>query len=339
MNKGKKSNSKRKNKGVLKGISKNYWAISTVILAILLIAILSTSGTAKIGPDKAGELVLNFANENGASAELIEVTEEAQFYSVLLKIQGQEVPVRITKDGSNLVPSLIPLNSDGNDEVSPTPTQQQAPEVVKSDKPDVELYVMSICPYGTQMEKGILPVIDLLGDKIDFEIKFVSYAMHDIKEINENTVQYCVQKHAPEKLNEYLYCYLEENSAEVWDACIDAKGIDRSTIEACIDNTNEEFGILDLYEDRSTWSGGRYPQYPIHAEDNTRYGVRGSPTLVINGAQVSSSRDSASILSTICAAFNTAPKECSTAVSSAPPSPGFGFTEGTAGATAAAQCA
>ncbi|MBU3941884.1 MAG: hypothetical protein KKF74_03150, partial [Nanoarchaeota archaeon] len=47
----------------------------------------------------------------------------------------------------------------------------------KKDKPEVELFVMSHCPYGTQIEKGMLPVARLLGDKIDFNIRFCSYAM------------------------------------------------------------------------------------------------------------------------------------------------------------------
>ena len=36
--------------------------------------------------------------------------------------------------------------------------------------PEVELFIMSHCPYGTQTMKGIVPVVELLGDKIDFEL-------------------------------------------------------------------------------------------------------------------------------------------------------------------------
>jgi len=49
---------------------------------------------------------------------------------------------------------------------------------------------MSYCPYGTQIEKGILPVINALGNKIKFSLKFVDYAMHGKKEIDENSRQY-----------------------------------------------------------------------------------------------------------------------------------------------------
>ena len=70
---------------------------------------------------------------------------------------------------------------------------------------------------------------------------------------------------------------------------------------------------------------------------NDKYGIGGSPTLVINGAQANSGRDSVSYLRTICAAFNDAPEACNTELSSAQPSPGFGY-ETTSGSTTTAQC-
>ena len=54
----------------------------------------------------------------------------------------------------------------------------------------VELFVMSHCPYGVQMEKGILPVLKLLDTRIDFSLKFVDYAMHGKTELDEQTRQY-----------------------------------------------------------------------------------------------------------------------------------------------------
>jgi len=74
----------------------------------------------------------------------------------------------------------------------------------KKDVPEVELFVMSHCPYGTQMEKGILPVVELLGDKIDFKIRFVYYAMHGEKEVNEEARQYCIQKEQKDKFISYF---------------------------------------------------------------------------------------------------------------------------------------
>ncbi|MDP6641377.1 MAG: thioredoxin domain-containing protein [Nitrososphaerales archaeon] len=115
-------------KKVMKTLSKNYWAISTVVLAILLIAVLATGGLGgtKVSADEAGQKVLEFANNQGANAELVEVNKDGSFYEVILTIQGQEVPVYVTKDGENLVPQLIPLSTDETQaptQQAPTPTQ------------------------------------------------------------------------------------------------------------------------------------------------------------------------------------------------------------------------
>ena len=88
--------------------------------------------------------------------------------------------------------------------------QASAAEVKKNDKPTVELFVMSHCPYGTQIEKGIIPAIEALGDKVDFNLKFCSYAMHGEQELREELNQYCIQKEQKDKLLPYLKCFLKE---------------------------------------------------------------------------------------------------------------------------------
>jgi hypothetical protein len=57
--------------------------------------------------------------------------------------------------------------------------------------------------------------------------------------------------------------------------------------------------------------------------------------LVINGETISSARDSASLLKTICSAFTTQPAECQAQLSSATPAAGFGTATDNSGAAAA----
>ena len=40
-------------------------------------------------------------------------------------------------------------------------------------KPDVELFVMSYCPYGVQAEQELLPFLETYGDTIDFKLRFI----------------------------------------------------------------------------------------------------------------------------------------------------------------------
>ena len=53
-------------------------------------------------------------------------------------------------------------------------------------------------------------------------------------------------------------------------------------------------------------------------------GISGSPTFVINGAQVQVSRSPEAVKAAICNAFTTAPSECSQTLSTAQASPSFG---------------
>jgi sulfur relay (sulfurtransferase) DsrF/TusC family protein len=203
----------------------------------------------------------------------------------------------------------------------------------KVDVPKVELFIMSHCPYGTQMEKGMLPVAKLLGDKIDFQLKFVNYAMHDEKEVVEQANQYCIEKeYGKAKLLDYVECFLsgKSGSAEEGKTCMNKLSISETKISSCFDTADKEFSLLDNVKNKA----GRFPAFNIHAEDNVKYGVKGSPHLVVNGAQPSAGRDSASILNVICSTFKEKPAECSETLSSTPPSPGFGY-EGSGSATAA----
>ncbi len=199
----------------------------------------------------------------------------------------------------------------------------------KVTKPEVELFVMSHCPYGTQIVKGMIPVMETLGDKADIQVKFVNYAMHGKVELDEQLNQYCIQEEFPDEYVDYLKCFLQEGDT---DSCLDEIGIDEDALQECIEETDEEYKVTELFEDQGSWRGGRFPQFNIHDMENQEYGVQGSPTLVINGEVASAGRDPASLLAAICSTYADAPDECSSQLSSETPSPGFGFDPSASGA-------
>jgi hypothetical protein len=318
---------------------KNPWIVSTFVLGILIIVILITnySGiTGKIiSEQEAGQAILNFANAQGLDASVVSTEKSGNFYLVTLSISGSEVPVYITKDGKYFTSSLIPLTAeeDTTDTTDTTPTTVDVP---KTDKPVVDLFVMSYCPYGTQAEKGILPAVELLGDKIDFNLRFVYYAMHPTSgEVEENLRQYCIQKTQESKLNDYLTCFLDKGDSA---SCLTDAGINKVSLNSCVASADKEFEISKNKNDTSLWLNGNYPLFNVDKALNEQYKIGGSPTLVINGVQVSSARDPASYLKSICAAFSegSIPEECSQQLSTTAYSAGFGYTA--SGSTTAAQC-
>lgn len=324
----------------------NIWMAVSGILGLLLIISFFTGGfgnsddsttVAPLTAQEAGDKALGFINENilagQGEAELQSVEEDSDLYQIKLSIQGQEYNSYVTKDGKLLFPSAVDMEAVTEQmqeaEVSEDAIEKEpsVPEVAKKEKPEVELFVMSHCPFGTQIEKGFLPVAQLLGDKIDYEVKFVYYAMHGKKELDEQLLQYCIQKEQKDKYVDYLGCFLKEGDTE---ACIAETDIDKDLADKCIAEIDEEYKVTENYEDESTWLSGRFPLWDIHKEENQKYGISGSPSLVVNGQQVSSGRDAASLLTVICAGFEEAPEECSQEITAAAPSPGFGYEPGTA---------
>ncbi|MFH1832937.1 MAG: hypothetical protein ABH816_02085 [Candidatus Levyibacteriota bacterium] len=228
----------------------------------------------------------------------------------------------ITKDGALLFSSGIKVADLGKTAVQGAQASQAAQKPVpKNDKPVIELFVMSYCPYGTQMEKGILPVLDALGQKINFALKFVSYAMHGEKEIDENLKQYCIEKNQPSELNNYLKCFLQSGNTNDCNS-----NLDLTTINNCVAQTDSQFKIKEKFNDKNSWSNSQFPPFDVNKNDNTKYGVQGSPTLVINGVTSNSSRDPQGLLEAICSAFTNSPSECNNKLPTDEPAPGFGDT-------------
>ncbi len=193
----------------------------------------------------------------------------------------------------------------------------------KLEKPTVELFVMSHCPFGTQIEKGMLPVVELLGDKIDFIVKFCTYAMHGKTELDEQLTQYCIQKDSNDKYIPYMKCFLESGKTA---ECLTEAGLVSEKLSVCISETDLAYKVTENFNDESTWLSGRFPLFDVHKEDNDKYGISGSPGLVINGVVARTGRDSASLLAAVCVGFEDKPEECGQQLSSTAPSPGFGFS-------------
>jgi len=326
-------------KDYLVRMRENPWIVSTIVLGLVLVGVLlfgfkgGVTGNVVSSAD-AGQNLVDFISSRGTdNVEVLSVEREDSLYLAKVSVEGQVVPVYVTLDGKYAITSPIPLTTTNADN-SKSDSQPPQTNVPKSDKPKVELFVMSYCPYGTQIEKGIIPVLKTLKDKIDFELKFVNYAMHPSQgEVEENTRQYCIQKEQSDKFLDYLECFLGDGDS---DKCLTEAKINKAKLDACYSKTDKEFDITKNLEDRSSWTSGRFPQFLINDEDNKKYGVRGSPTLIINGVQASSGRDSNALLSTICSAFNDAPEECDTEFESGTPSPGFGWD--TTSSNNLAQC-
>lgn len=306
----------------------NKWMLATYILTVVCLILIVLLVSDKIGLTgnvvSEGDMksrITSFLNNEllpDGGAELTDLTRESGIYVATITANGQEVPLYFTYDGNFISPGRELYKLESLD-VSSNDTQVSTPKnITKSDKPIVELFVMTYCPYGTQAEKGILPVINLLKDKANIKIRFVHYFMHGDQEEKETYAQVCIREEQSAKFNSYLSCFLEAgNSTE----CLSKAGVDKISLATCIEKNAK------LY-------------YDIDSKASKEYGVQGSPTLVINGVQADFyPRSPANALLTICSAFteNKIPSACNTStLSTENPSPGFG--SGTTTASTDASC-
>lgn len=298
----------------------------------------------KLTVEEAKTLATDFINTNlmqpGSEATIEDPVLEGGLYKLKVVLpDNRTVDAYMTVDGKQFFPQVISMAEFGKDATttdSATNDEQGATDskpVTKSAKPKVEAFVMSHCPYGTQIEKGLIPAVKALGKDIDFKIKFVNYAMHGKKEIDEQLAQYCIQEEQNDKFLNYLTCFLKDGQSA---SCLKTAGVNEAKMKTCIDATDKKFAINKNFEDKSTWLG-QFPPFNTDKDLNEKYGVQGSPTLVINGSQSEAGRDSASLLKAMCDAMEKPSKACSTKLSSASPAPGFGEGTDTSGG-AAADC-
>ncbi len=322
----------------LKKLRSNPWIIAAIVLTILVLALVFNNFfmTGKVvSADEIGNNLLNFYQSNGVTGLTLDsVTEVSGVYQINFLYQGNIVPIYSTKDGK-LIGSLSVLpEANSSDNSGATQTQ----DIPKSDKPLVELFVMSYCPYGTQAEKGIIPAIQALGDSVDFKLRFVYYAMHPTYgEVEENLRQYCIQEEQSDKFLDYLTCFLDAGDSE---SCLSSAGIDQNKLDTCTQRVDQKYNVIANLNDKSSWLSGSYPLFNIDKDLNEKYGVQGSPTLVINGQVVENARDPESYLTVICSAFSegTAPVACSTQLSTTAYSSGFGWDGSAPSSSASATC-
>lgn len=319
------------------------------VLGILLGAFfLNNSMQVSMAPEKAGQKAVEWISDyftsqgEAVNVELINATEtEEGVYELLIKLSGAEGEVEqsfyISKDGTLFgdVRAAIPT---GRVIEFQTMTEEEEEEVstgiTKSDRPNVKLFIMSYCPYGLQAQKAYMPVYDLLKEKADITVNFVDYAMHGKQEIDENLRQYCIQLEQENKYSAYAICFATSSSGD-YEGCLASTGIDIVKMSNCIERIDAEYNITNMYNDKDTWASGYYPLFNVEADLNTLYGVRGSPTFVINDQVVSLTRSPEAIKEAICSAFNTPPEECEQVLSETATSAGFG---GGTGSNTNAQC-
>ena len=172
------------------------------------------------------------------------------------------------------------------------------------EKASLDFYVMSQCPYGTQVMDAIAPVVKQLGGALDFEVNYIASdsgngefnSLHGANEVKGDIVQLCAVKYNPDKYMDMIVCQ-DKNAGAIpdnWEKCATDNGLDAEKIKACYEG-DEGKQLLSASIKKST-------------EAN----AQGSPTIMLNGKSYQGGRGTNDFLRAICDTFKAdKPQACS----------------------------
>lgn len=172
------------------------------------------------------------------------------------------------------------------------------------EKVKVDFYVMSQCPYGTQVEDAIYPVLEKMGDYIDFNLEFIVtevsqgnfQSLHGQNEVLGNIVQLCAAEINPDKYMDMVICQNKNmgNIPDNWEKCAKDNGLDVDSIKACYEGD----------EGKKLLSESALRAQAVNA--------RGSPTIYLNNESYTGGRSEKDFMRAICNAFSDKrPEVCS----------------------------
>lgn len=166
----------------------------------------------------------------------------------------------------------------------------------------MDMYVMSQCPYGTQVVDAIALVKQELGPALELNIEFIANdngdgtftSLHGQPEVLGDIVQLCAMKHSPDKYLDMLTCQ-NKNAGAIpgnWEACAKDKGLDVSKIKSCFEGDEGKQLLSESIKKANS------------------VGATASPTIYINGKAYSGGRTTNDFLRAVCSKFEEKPKEC-----------------------------
>jgi hypothetical protein len=292
--------------------------IVIILLAFLVVSFMQAGQGTIVPAAVCGEKTVAYANANlvqeGTTLQLVSVMESKGLYELKAQYQSNTVTLYTTRDCTLLFTNTVNMSSP----VTLQQDTQAAQAPVKTPRPVVDLYVMAFCPFGTQAETIMQPVVNLLNATADIRVRYITTiggstidsvnSLHGPAEAAEDLRQTCISKYYPGKYWSYLSAFNE--------ACYPSWQ-NATALASCRKDTMVSLGMENLKID--TCASGAEGLDLLHNDETeaSRYGVSGSPTLVINGVTYSGARTPEAYKQAICTSFQTTPAECSTVLSSA----------------------
>ena len=153
----------------------------------------------------------------------------------------------------------------------------------------IELFVMSQCPFGLKALNAMKEVIGAFGADVKLIVHFIGdeqngqpSSMHGQGEVDENIRELCAAKAYPDayKFMDYIWCRNQNIRDANWQACA-TNGIEAKKIEDCFNGEGKQLLLDDIKVAKALSIGA-------------------SPTWIANGKHQFSGIDAATIQRNIC---------------------------------------
>jgi len=134
------------------------------------------------------------------------------------------------------------IDDTNNGKVDCEDSQCSESMVCREEKPkDLQVFIMSDCPYGKEAVKALKDVKDNFKDDLSFEIHYIASeqgdgfnSLHGTYEADEDIKQLCVKKYSPDKWFDYVYCRSVEGiKGNDWHNCATKAGVDIDGVTKC----------------------------------------------------------------------------------------------------------
>lgn len=182
---------------------------------------------------------------------------------------------------------------------------KKAAPVASGEKPKLELFVMSQCPYGVKVMNTMTEVSKEIGGDVDIAFEFIGddlgggkfKSMHGESEVQGDILEVCAARLFPENYK-YLdfYTCINKNYRKLpegWEACATSSGVDVAKLKACYEGAD----------------GKKFLAESIKKAKALR--ATGSPTIFLDGKRYSGGRTTPDFVRAICDATKGAkPEAC-----------------------------
>lgn len=310
----------------------NFYFVLLIFLFLLLVASIFTSGFGlknllfPKSKDEIAKKTVDFINKNLISgqekASLVSVNlEDNGLYKIKIKVGEQEFESYISSDGKFLFPQAISLEE--KPPVAETQEEEKltCDDIKKTEKPLLEAFVVSKCPFGLQMQRILNEVVKNISSLAsNIKVEYMGSvengkitAMHGDEEAQENLRQICVREEQSGKYWGYIACHIKKGDV---DNCLLGAKVDKGKLENCMSDKSK---------------GLEYAKKDFNLQN--KYKVGGSPTLILNGVEINEGafasgmnltmRSAELVKTLLCCAFKGEPQTCSQKLSKDAAATGF----------------